>query len=182
DPDAGERRRGELRFFSGGGAWTVLGALVASVAAFTPLLAWPVLGGGGLLPLSDSVAQLWRSAGWGLRATGLGDIGPADPFAAVLAAVGSLWPANPSAALVLLWVLALPLAVLGGWFAATRLTDRSSLRIVGGVAWALAPTFLAALNQGRPGAVIAHLLLPWLVYAGAVAQRSWVARSEERRV
>lgn len=175
DPDAGERRRGELRFFSGGGAWTVLGALVASVAAFTPLLAWPVLGGGGLLPLSDSVAQLWRSAGWGLRATGLGDIGPADPFAAVLAAVGSLWPANPSAVLVLLWVLALPLAVLGGWFAATRLTDRSSLRIVGGVAWALAPTFLAALNQGRPGAVIAHLLLPWLVYAGAVAQRSWVA-------
>src|SRR5690606_28953736 len=151
------------------------GALVASVAAFTPLLAWPVLGGGGLLPLSDSVAQLWRSAGWGLRATGLGEIGPADPFAAVLAGIGSLWPANPSAVLVLLWVLALPLAVLGGWFAATRITDRSSLRIVGGIAWALAPTFLAALNQGRPGAVIAHLLLPWLVYAGAVAQRSWVA-------
>src|SRR5690606_33305112 len=32
DPDAGIRRRGELRFFSGGGAWAVLGALVASVA------------------------------------------------------------------------------------------------------------------------------------------------------
>ena len=175
DPDAGESRRGELRFLSGGGAWVVLGALVASVVAYTPLLAWPVLGGGGLLPMSDSVAQLWRNAGWGLRATGLGEIGPADPFAAVLAVMGSLWPANPSAVVVLLWVLALPLAVLGGWFAATRVTDRSSLRIVGGVAWALAPTFLAALNQGRPAAVIAHLLLPWLLYAGAVAHRSWVA-------
>ncbi|HET8927146.1 MAG TPA: glycosyltransferase [Microbacterium sp.] len=175
DPDAGERRRGELRFFSGGGAWVVLAALVASIVAFTPLLAWPVLGGGGLLPLSDSVAQLWQNAGWGLRATGVGEVGPADPFAAVLAVLGSLWPANPSAVLVLLWVLALPLAVLGGWFAATRLTDRSSLRIVGGVAWALAPTFVTALMQGRPAAVIAHLLLPWLLCAGAVAHRSWVA-------
>jgi GT2 family glycosyltransferase len=175
DLDAGERRRGELRFFSGGGAWVVLAALVASIVALTPLLAWPVLGGGGLLPLSDSVAQLWRNAGWGLRVTGVGEVGPADPFAAVLAVLGSLWPANPSAVLVLLWVLAVPLAVLGGWFAATRLTDRSSLRIVGGVAWALAPTFITALMQGRPAAVIAHLLLPWLLYAGAVAHRSWVA-------
>lgn len=175
DPDAGERRRGELRFFSGGGAWAVLAALVASIAAFTPLLAWPVLGGGALLPLSDSVAQLWRAAGWGERATGIGTVGPADPFAAVLAVLGSLSPARPSTALVVLWVLALPLAVLGGWFAATRLTDRPALRIVAGVAWALAPTLLAALDQGRPGAVIAHLLLPWLLFTGAVAHRSWTA-------
>lgn len=175
DPVAGQRRRGELRFFSGGGAWAVLGALVVSIAAFTPLLTWTVLGGGGLLPLSDSVASLWRNAGWGLRATGIGDVGPADPFAAVLAVLGSLWPAHPSTMLVLLWVLALPLAVLGGWFAATRLTERAPLRILAGVVWALAPTFLTALVQGRPDAVIVHLLLPWLVSAGAVAHRSWVA-------
>ncbi|MFT4221262.1 MAG: glycosyltransferase [Microbacterium sp.] len=175
DPDAGVRRRGELRFFAGGGAWAVLGGLVASIAVFTPLLAWPVLGGGGMLPLSDSVVELWRNAGWGLRATGVRTVGPADPFGAVLAVIGSLSPAHPSTALVVLWVLALPLAVLGGWFAATRITERSSLRIAGGAAWALAPTLLASLQQGRPGPVIAHLLLPWLVYAGSVAHRSWVA-------
>jgi hypothetical protein len=77
--------------------------------------------------------------------------------------------------MVILWLAALPLAALGGWFAATRVTDRSLLRFAGGAMWALAPTFLAALTQGRPSAVLAHLLLPWLFYAGSVAQRSWVA-------
>ncbi|SFR99263.1 Glycosyltransferase, GT2 family [Microbacterium sp. cf046] len=167
-------RRGELRFFTGGGAWLVLGALVASIAAFPALAAWPVLGGGGLQPLATHVAQMWTDAAYGLRASGLDTIGPADPFAAVLAVVGSLWPLEPSRGLVILWLLALPLSALGGWFAATRVTDRSLLRFAGGAVWALAPTLLAALTQGRPSAVIAHLLLPWLFYAGSVAYRSWV--------
>nr|WP_201469375.1 glycosyltransferase [Microbacterium hydrocarbonoxydans] len=166
---------GELHFFSGGGAWAVLGALVVSVATFTSLLAWPVIGGGGLLPLRTTVAALWSDAAWGLRGLGVDVVGPADPFAAVLAVLGSLWPAGPSFALVLLWILALPLAVLGGWFAATRVTDRAGLRIFAGIVWALAPTFLTALVDGRPSGVLVHLLLPWLFHAGAVAHRSWGA-------
>lgn len=165
----------ELHFFSGGGAWAVLAALVVSVAAFFPLLAWPSIGGGELLPMQQSVADLWNDAGWGLRDLGPGIIGPADPFAAVLAVLGTLWPGSPSFAVVLLWLGALPLAVLGGWFAATRVTDRSGLRILGGVLWALAPTFLAALVQGRPAAVLLHLLLPWLFHSAVVAHRSWGA-------
>jgi GT2 family glycosyltransferase len=165
--------RGELRFFSGGGAWVVLGALVTSVAVFPALLAWPVLGGGALQPLRATFAQLWADAAYGQPATGLGGAVPADPFAAVVAVIGSVWPGDPSRALVILWVLALPLAVLGGWFAATRLTDRSVVRITGAVVWALAPTFLVALTDGRPTGVIVHLLLPWLFYAGSVAHRSW---------
>ena len=172
---AAPSRRGDLRFFTGGGAWLVLGALVASIAAFPSLAAWAVLGGGGLQPLATDAGQLWAAAAYGLRASGLDTIGPADPFAAVLAVLGSLWPLEPSRALVILWLGALPLAALGGWFAATRVTDRSLLRFAGGTMWALAPTFLAALTQGRPSAVLAHLLLPWLFYAGSVAQRSWVA-------
>ena len=89
--------------------------------------------------------------------------------------LGSLAPWEPSRAIVVLWVLALPLAALGGWFAATRVTERSGLRLTGGLVWALAPTLLVALTQGRPAAVIAHLLLPWLFYAGSVAHRSWAA-------
>jgi GT2 family glycosyltransferase len=174
DPSA-PIRRGELRFFTGGGAWLVLGAVVLSIAAFPALAAWPVLGGGGLQPLATDAAQLWSAAAYGLRASGLDTIGPADSFAAVLAVLGSLWPLEPSRAMVLLWLAALPLAALGGWFAATRVTDRSLLRFVGGAGWALAPAFLAALTQGRPSAVLVHLLLPWLFYAGSVAQRSWVA-------
>ena len=165
----------ELRFFSGGGAWAVLAGAVVSIAAFTSLLAWQNISGGGLLPMRDTLAGLWEDAAWGLRGLGVGVTGPADPFAAVLAVLGSLWPAGPSYALVLLWLLALPLAVLGGWFAATRVTDRAGLRIFVGVAWALAPTFLTALIEGRPAAVIVHLLLPWLFHSAAVAHRSWGA-------
>lgn len=165
----------ELRFFSGGGAWAVLAALVVSVATFTTLLAWPVLGGGALLPLRATVAALWSDAAWGLRGLGADVVGPADPFAAVIAVLGSLWPGAPSFSLVLLWILALPLAVLGGWFAATRVTDRSGLRIFAGVVWALAPTFLTALVDGRPTGVLVHLLLPWLFHAAVVAHRSWGA-------
>ena len=176
EPDpgpAGAHRRGELRFFAGGGAWLVLAALVMGVAAFPALLAWPVLGGGALQPLRTTVVQLWADAAFGQRALGLDTIGPADPFAAVIALLGSLSPWEPSRALVALWVLALPLAALGGWFASTRVTDRSMLRLAGGALWALSPTFLIALTQGRPTAVIAHLLIPWLFLAGSVAHRSW---------
>ncbi|MGH3691655.1 MAG: glycosyltransferase, partial [Microbacterium sp.] len=165
----------ELRFFSGGGAWAVLAALVVSIASFTSLLAWPALGGGGLLPLRQTVAALWGDAAWGMRGIALDLVGPADPFAAVVAVLGSLWPAGPSFAMVLLWILALPLAVLGGWFAATRVTDRGGLRIFAGVAWALAPTFLTALVDARPTAVLVHLLLPWLFHSAVVAHRSWGA-------
>lgn len=167
--------RSELRFFAGGGGWVVLAALAAAVVAFPALLAWPVLGGGGLLPLRAEFAALWGDTAFGLRALGLDTVGPADPFSFVVAVVGTLWPFAPSRALVILWVLALPVAALGGWFAATRVTERPGLRIAGAVLWTLAPTFLVALTQGRPAAVLAHLLLPWLLYAGAVAHRSWSA-------
>ncbi|GAB2841951.1 glycosyltransferase [Microbacterium insulae] len=166
-------RRSELRFFSGGGAWLVLGALVVSIAAFPALLAWPTLGGGALQPLRTTVSQLWADAAFGQRALGLDTVGPADPFSSVIALIGSLSPWEPSRAIVVLWVLALPLAALGGWFAATRVTERSLLRAMVGVLWALSPALLAALTQGRPSAVIAHLLLPWLFLAGSVAHRSW---------
>lgn len=165
----------ELHFFSGGGAWAVLAALVVSVAAFTEMLAWPALGGGALLPLRTTVESLWSDATWGLRGVGVDLVGPADPFSAVVAVLGSLWPAGPSFAMVLLWVLALPLAVLGGWFAATRVTDRAGLRIFAGVVWACAPTFLAALIDGRPAGVLLHLMLPWLFHTAVVAHRSWGA-------
>ena len=165
----------ELGFFSGGGAWAVLAALVAGVALFASLLAWPALGGGALLPLRETVAALWRDAAYGQRGFGVGVVGPADPFSGVLAVLGSLWPGVPSFSLVLLWVAALPLAMLGGWFAATRITDRPGLRIFAGAVWALAPTFLIALSDGRPAAVLLHLLLPWVFHTVLVAQRSWGA-------
>jgi hypothetical protein len=139
------------------------------------LLGARTLTGGGLLPLDDSVADLWQSAGYGWRDIGLGFVGAADPFAAVLALLGSLTFWQPSFSLVLLYFLALPLAAVGAWMAASRLTERASLRTTAAVLWVLAPTFLSALAAGRPAAVLVHLLLPWLFFAGASAAKSWSA-------
>lgn len=165
--------RGELQFFAGGGAWIVLGMLVVSVVAFLSLLTWPVLGGGALAPLRATVSQLWADAAYGARPLGWATVGPADPFSAVIAVLGSLWPAAPSLVLVVLWVLALPLAALGGWFAATRFTSRGLTRGLVAVGFALAPSLLDALTTGRPALVIVHLLLPWLLWTATVAHRSW---------
>jgi hypothetical protein len=93
----------------------------------------------------------------------------------VLAVLGSLTFWNPSFVLVLLYLLALPLAAFGAWMAATRLTERGALRAIAAVLWVLAPTFLSALELGRPAAVLVHLLLPWLFFTGVAAARSWSA-------
>jgi len=175
DDDGGDAlARPELRFFSStGGAWIVLAALVTSLAAFPALLAWPVLGGGALAPLRTTVGQLWSDALTGARPLGWDTTGPADPFSAVVALIGTLSPAAPSRALVVLWIVALPLAALGAWFAATRLSERSLPRAFVAIAWTLAPSFLAALVDGRPTGVLVHLLLPWLLFTASVAHRSW---------
>lgn len=166
-------RERDLGFFSGGGAWAVAAALAISVAAFFSLLAWPALGGGALLPLSDTVGALWRDAVYGLRPLGLHEVTAADPFSALIALLGSIWPVAPSAMMIVLWILALPLAVLGGWFAATRVSDRAGVRVVVAIAYAFAPPLIAGLVLGLPAAVLAHLILPWVFYTVSVAHRSW---------
>jgi GT2 family glycosyltransferase len=167
--------RPEIRFFSRGGAWTVLGAAALSVAVFGSLLGAQTLAGGGLLPLSDSVGALWSNVGYGWRDIGLGFVGGADPFAVILAILGTLTFWSPSFSMVLLYLLSLPLAAVGAWMAATRLTHRGSIRVVAAALWMFAPPFLTAIADGRPAAILVHLLLPWLFFAGFAAARSWSA-------
>lgn len=177
DDDGGDALvRPELRFFSStGGAWIVLGALVVSLAAYPALLTWPVLGGGALAPLRATVAQLWTDAAFGDRPLGWSTTGPADPFSAIVALIGTLSPAAPSRALVVLWLLALPLAALGGWFAATRLSEKPLVRAFVSLAWMLAPPFLTAIIEGRPTGVLVHLIVPWLLFTASTAHRSWTS-------
>ncbi|MET0480128.1 MAG: glycosyltransferase family 2 protein [Mycetocola sp.] len=165
--------RSDLRFFTGGGAWLVLASGLVSAALFFRLLAAPTVEGGTLLPLSASVGGLWQHIGYGWRDIGLGFTGAADPFAALLAVLGTITFWNPSYALVLVMLLALPLATLGGWFAATRLTERSGYRLIAAVLWTVAPPFLSVLLAGNLSGILVHLLLPWLFYTGCAAARSW---------
>ena len=164
-------------FFPGGVVVTLVAALLGVVLGVR-LIGATALTGGGLLPLADGVDALWANLGWGAEGwgrDGLGLAGPADPFSAVLAVLGSLTPWNPSYALVLLWIVAPPLAALAAWWCATRLSTRAWPPVLAAALWVLAPTFLAALVDGRPAAVLVHVLLPWLVLAVLDAPRSWSA-------
>lgn len=168
-------RKHELQFLGTGGGWVLLVSVVASVGLFSWLLGAGGLSGGGILPLSSGLDELWRNAAYGWRDIGAGFVGAADPFAGVLAVLGSLSFWAPSFALVLLWLVAVPVATLGAWFAASRLTERGSVRAVAALVWGLAPPLLVALGDGRPGAVLAHALLGWLAFAVFGAATSWAA-------
>lgn len=162
-------------FLGGGGAWTVLVAALLGLGIFWRLVGETVLGGGALLPLSADVATLWSHVMVGIREGAVGLSGPADPFTAVVALLGSLTFWDPSFSLVLLWLLALPIAALGGWWAATRLSERRWPPIVAALLWMLAPPLLIALGEARPTAVLVHLLLPFLLLAGIESAKSWSA-------
>jgi hypothetical protein len=176
--DAGSADEPELvraSFFAGGGAWIVLVVALAGLGVFWRLLQAQVLRGGALLPIGGDVATLWTNLMIGPREGAVDLTGPADPFSAVLALLGSLTAWNPSFSLVLLWLTALPLAALGAWWCATRLSERRWPPIVAALLWTLAPPLLAALTDGRPTGVLVHLVLPFLMLAGIESRRSWSA-------
>jgi GT2 family glycosyltransferase len=162
-------------FVSGGGAGVVILAAIIGLLSFSPLLGAISVKGGGLLPLSSTVAELWAHVGYGWHDVGGGFIGASDPFATVLAVLGSLTFWAPSSSIVLLYLTALPLAALGAWWCASRISERAWPPAIAAVAWALAPPFLSSLNTGHLPAVIVHILLPWLVLATLLAARSWSA-------
>ncbi len=167
--------RTRVGFFAGGGAWTVLLAAVIGLIAFGPLLGASAVAGGALAPLSQGFGELWAQLGYGWHEVGAGFVGAGDPFAALLAVLGSVTFWSPSLSIVVLYLLALPLAALGAWWCAVRFTERAWPPAIAAVLWALAPPFLSSLNTGHLGAVLAHLLLPWLVIAALAAARNWSA-------
>ncbi|WP_375388531.1 glycosyltransferase [uncultured Amnibacterium sp.] len=167
-------REEPVHFFTSGGMGTVLAMAAVSLVLLQPLLGADALSGGQLLPLGD-LHSLWRSVGWGVHPLGAGFVGPADPFAVVLALLGTITFWHPSAAVVGLWLLALPIAAAGGWLATARFTRRRPLRVVGGLLWAAAPSLVVALDAGRIGGVLIHLAAPFALLAAFRASRSWTA-------
>ena len=160
-----------------GGLWMTLGLAAVGVMVSGPLLGARALGGGGLLPLSPTVEGLWSGTRW-LQPDAVQNMWgetllPADPGAALIALVGSLTWWEPSQAIVWLWAVAIVLAGVIAWWAASQLLSQSLPTTAAAVVWALSPTFLMALAEGRIGAVIAHLALPWLLASALTAYDSW---------
>ncbi|MBH0082865.1 glycosyltransferase family 2 protein [Salinibacterium sp. SWN167] len=160
------------KFFGNGGAWVVLLAGILGMVSFSRFVDAVALTGGGLLPLSTTVSELWAHVGYGWNDLAQ-EVVAADPFAAVLAILGSLTFWNPSFSIVMLYLLALPLAALAAWLCAAAISERTWAPTLAAVAWTVAPSFLIALGEGQLGAVLAHILLPWLILTALRAAHNW---------
>ena len=151
-------------FVQGGTLWVLALALLAGVIVNFPLLTSTAVTGGGLLPLG-SFTEIWQAALWADRESAGGLVGPADPLQVLLAVLGSLTFWQPSLSVLILLVIAPVLACITAWSLARRLTRVKWVPAVMAAVWALAPTLLISIHDGRIGAVLAHIVLPLVAYA-----------------
>lgn len=162
-------------FVEGAGLWVTALAIVVGIVLTPQLIGAGAATGGALLPLTGSLAELWSHTLAGTR-DALGELtGPADPFVLLLALLGSLTPWQPSTAIVLLLFLAPAIASLTGFFAVRRMTTSRWAPAVAAALWSLSPLLLAAIVEGRLGAVLAHLALPLAIVGVLRAAESWRA-------
>ncbi|WP_120521963.1 glycosyltransferase family 2 protein [Arthrobacter celericrescens] len=140
-------------------------ALAASVAGLLGVFGASKVTGGGLLPLSADPATIWRTASSWWISLGAGLPGRGDPFDYVLWLLSVIGGGDGNAAMSWLLLLAMPLSAVGAWFAAGALTGLRRFRFIAALLWAAAPALQVAVNQGRAGALLAHVMMPLLVLA-----------------
>jgi GT2 family glycosyltransferase len=133
-----------------------LGQLISSVAGGAALI------GPALVPTAARLAELWAGATSGWVSGGLGAPGPADALLVALVP-GTAVLGSSSAAVAGLLLGAVVLAGVGAWFASGAATRSVGVRAWAGLAWAAAPALLLGLGDGRIGAVLVHVMLPWVV-------------------
>ncbi|MBD7996125.1 glycosyltransferase family 2 protein [Arthrobacter sp. Sa2CUA1] len=172
---------GPARSWVGTGALTAVVLLaVVSLTGLHRLIGAPALTGGALLPVSGALGDIWANASGWWAETGAGYPGHGDPFDYVLWLLGAAGFGNANTAVVVLLVLAMPLAGLSAWFAAGAVTRRSSLRFWAAMFWGALPALQTALGEGRLGALLAHILLPLTALAMARALGLGQAEDETR--
>ncbi|NLA66172.1 MAG: glycosyltransferase family 2 protein, partial [Leucobacter sp.] len=159
------RLREDLNFVSSGGLATLVVASLLTLGLTWWAVTQTSLTGGGLAPLS-SLGDLWANT------QTQGGV-PADAFSWVLAILGTLTFYNPSHAVVLMLVAAIPLAALGGFIWAAQLTKNSAGRVLVAFAWAFSPVLLGSLAAGRLSTLILAVVLPWLLLAATRARVAW---------
>ncbi|MET1022597.1 MAG: glycosyltransferase [Arthrobacter sp.] len=155
----------ERGWVGNGALLAIVVTTVASLIGLLSLFRAEAVSGGAVIPVSPQLGEIWNQAsGWWIT-LGAGLPGHGDPFGYVLWVLGVLGAGNANTALGWLLILAMPLSALGAWFAAGALTQRRRLRLAAALVWAGAPALQVALNQGRVGALLVHVMLPLLALA-----------------
>ncbi len=148
-----------------GAVLAILLTLAVSLTGLLSLFRAPAVSGGALIPVSLRLSEIWTHAATWWISLGAGLPGHGDPFGYLLWVLGVLGAGDANGAVGWLLILAMPLSALGAWFAAGALTARRRLRLAAALVWAAAPALQVSLNQGRLGALIAHVMIPVLVLA-----------------
>lgn len=172
------RQREDLHFVQTGGLALTMSALAAGALFTWWLFGASFVTGGGAGQLTQSLGGLWSStvSAAAVNVQSLGSFAhtiPADPFAWVLALMGTITFWNPSLAVIILLIGSVPAAALGGWMWASRLTEHAAGRLLAGIAWGASPVLLSALITGRITTLVVVVALPWLLYAASRASQSW---------
>ncbi|MCD0451192.1 glycosyltransferase family 2 protein [Actinocorallia sp. API 0066] len=137
------------------------------------------LGGGALVPVWESTAQMWSAYASGWHQVGLGSADASPPYLAVLAGLSVLTLGKPWLAVTAILVGCVPLAGLTAYLAAKRLiptslpagprtarlirrsrVPASAIRVWAAVAYALLPVASGAVSSGRFGTCVVYVLLP----------------------
>lgn len=121
------------------------------------------LNGGDLMPAGSGLSDLWRTVSTGWVPADLGDRGPADALLTALMPLTALAGGSLDTGLAVLVLGSVLLAGLGAWFAAGAATRSVGVRLWAAVAWAALPSLLLAAGEGRVGALLVHLALPWFL-------------------
>ncbi|MFJ3957639.1 glycosyltransferase [Arthrobacter sp. NPDC090010] len=153
------------RAFAG---WGLIAALLLTtgigIFGLLPLLSGAP-SGGALLPLSSSLSEIWDNATRTWVTLEAGYAGHGDPFGFVLWILAVLNGGQTGVALQTVLLAAMPLAAAGAWFLAASLTRHRRSWFLAALIWGTAPVLFVGLNQGRLGAVLVHVLMPWFVLA-----------------
>ena len=155
--------------------WLILGLSALSGIVFGRWWGADFLQGGGLIPLVESGHGLWDNA-WALPALQSGleaSAIPADPAALLFALLGTVTWWNPNFAVVILFLAAIPLAGAIAWWGFSQVLTKPWTTTLAAFVWAMSPPLLLALADGRIGAVVTLLALPWLMGTLITAHESW---------
>lgn len=163
--EKGDHRPLSVRLVRSPAAWSVLASIVLALVAARSLYGGGPLHGGALLPAPGGPGHWWSLWAQSWHWVGGGTGRPAPAYLLPLAVIGTVLIGKPSLVIWFLFVLTVPLCLVGALRFLRRITTNRWIAVLGAIAYALLPVLSGAVAQGRLGTVAGAVLLPWLATA-----------------